>query len=271
MISVLISVYAGTRPCEFQEALESLRKQTTPATEVVIVKDGAVKSSTDSLLVEYSAKLPLKIVALNQNQGLATALNTGLRHCTQQWVARFDSDDVCLPNRLEAQAAVILTAKFDIIGSNIEEFQDNAEHPVAMRKVPTRHRHIQRYALKRNPFNHMSVCYRRDSVMQVGGYPNIALMEDYALWLMLIASGARMHNIRCPLVRVRVGSGMYARRGGMALLNSERRIQMLMVTLGFKTPFRACLDGLQRGCFFIAPASARKAVYKAWLRKSAGN
>jgi glycosyltransferase involved in cell wall biosynthesis len=271
MISVLMSVYAGTRPCELKEALESLVEQTAPATEVVVVKDGAVQAATDSVLTGYSEKLPIKLVALNKNQGLATALNTGLRHCTHQWVARFDSDDVCLPNRFEAQASLIRTEKVDIIGSNIEEFQDNAEHPVAMRKVPTRHRHIQRYALKRNPFNHMSVCYRRDSVMHVGGYPNVPLMEDYALWLLLIASGARMYNMRCPLVRVRVGGGMYARRGGITLLKSERLIQMSMVALGLKTPFRACLDGFQRGCFFVVPVSVRKAVYRAWLRKSAGN
>jgi len=49
-ISVLLSLYYKENPQFFKECLESLEVQTFPATEVVIVYDGAVTPELESIV-----------------------------------------------------------------------------------------------------------------------------------------------------------------------------------------------------------------------------
>lgn len=267
MISVLMSVYAKASPRELQEALESLAQQTRPMAEIVLVKDGPIPADTESVLEKFRDRLPLKVVALGENRGLAGALNHGLKYCTQPWVARFDADDICMHDRFEQQDQLIREDAYDLIGSAVEEFDTDLMTPHATRKVPCRERHIKKFCLRRNPFNHMSVCFRRSLVVAVGGYPAMPFMQDYGLWLKLIATGARMRNTNSPTVRVRTGNGMHSRRGGWSYLYSEVLVQRLMVKLGLKPVWRALFDGLARSAVFMAPLRLRQSVYQRYLRK----
>lgn len=101
--SVLMSIYAKESPEFFSQALDSLAEQTVPADEIVIVKDGTVSSELESVLAQYAAKLPLKVVGYEQNRGLGYALAFGLQHCRYDWVARMDSDDIADKFRFEKQ------------------------------------------------------------------------------------------------------------------------------------------------------------------------
>jgi hypothetical protein len=48
-------------------------------------------------------------VALEQNSGIVAALNLGLAHCSGQYIARMDADDVALCDRLESVQCTIQT------------------------------------------------------------------------------------------------------------------------------------------------------------------
>lgn len=268
MFSVLMAVYAGTKPGELSDALESLGRQTYLPTEIVLVKDGPIHRGVENVLETFRDRLPLQVWALEENSGLARALNHGLQYCTQPWVARFDADDVCMKNRFDQQRRLILEGAYDVIGSAVEEFETDSQVPHAIRKVPCRERHIKRFCLWRNPFNHMSVCFRRSLVVAVGGYPDIPFMQDYGLWVKLVATGARMRNTKVPTVRVRTGNGMHSRRGGWNYVYSEVLLQRLMVKLGLKPRWRALLDGLARSAVFVAPLRIRQSVYQRFLRKT---
>ena len=105
--SVLMSIYAKESPEFFSQALDSLAEQTVPADEIVIVKDGVVGEKLESVLVQYAAKLPLKVVGYEQNRGLGYALAFGLQHCRYDWVARMDADDIAVKDRFEKQIAYL--------------------------------------------------------------------------------------------------------------------------------------------------------------------
>jgi len=105
--SVLLSLYVKEKPQFLRECLESLKNQTLPATEIVMVYDGAITTELEEVVTQFITILPIKIIRLPQNVGLGKALNEGLKHCSYNWVFRMDSDDICLPNRFEKQVIFI--------------------------------------------------------------------------------------------------------------------------------------------------------------------
>jgi len=266
MFSVLMSVYAREQPAALQAALESLAHQTLAPAEVVLVKDGPLTAELDAVIDGFQSRLPLKVHALSENVGLAAALNEGLQHVSQPWVMRFDSDDICLPERTHLQMEMARTDLYGLFGGQIKEFDVDPEKTKRSRSVPCVHEEIKRYGLRRNPFNHMTVCYRKDLAVSLGGYPPIPYMEDYGLWTRMLASGATAANSPETLVLARVGNGMLKRRGGMRYAKSEWQLQKQMVSLGLKSRFAAMRDGTVRSLVFLSPQWVRGWIYGRWLR-----
>jgi hypothetical protein len=92
-------------------------------------------------------------------------------------------------------------------------------------------------------------------------------MEDYALWVKMLAAGALVMNSDKTLVRARIGNGMINRRGGLKCVLSEIRMQRLMVDLRFKSVFGAMLDGCLRSFVFLMPVTFRSLIYSLFLRR----
>lgn len=268
--SVLISVYAKERSENLRDALQSLVVQTQPANEVVIVCDGELIGELNLVIEKFSLLLPLTLVRIPLNVGLARALNVGLSHCRNEWVARFDSDDLCEPRRLEIQGKYIKeNIGIDVFGSSILEFAENPAQPYACRDVFAEHNEIVQYAKKRNPMNHMTVVYRKSMVLDVGGYPLDHMYEDYALWVNLIMHGCRFGNIKEPLVRARAGTEMADRRGGLRYLKAEFVVQRRFRSMGFITTGQFLYNVALRGTVRLAPSSLRRWAYATVLRKKA--
>jgi glycosyltransferase involved in cell wall biosynthesis len=267
MFTVLISVYFREKPEALDRALASLAAQTLPPAEVVLVKDGPLTPELDAVIGRHARQLPMKLLPLEHNIGLAGALNAGLRLASQPWIMRFDSDDICQPNRVQVQAAMAADGALDLFGAQIGEFESDPSAVGRARTVPCDHADILKFARRRNPFNHMTVCYRRELVLGQGGYPAIPLMEDYALWAQLLAAGARTANSAERLVLARVGNGMLARRGGMRYVRSEWSLQRLLVRLGLKSLTASLVDGCVRSAVFLSPTVFRGWAYGRLLRQ----
>lgn len=123
--SVLMSVYYKETDSNLDQCLESLAVQTLPAVEIIIVKDGKLTPKLEQCLEKWKNKLPLKIVGYEKNKGLAYALNYGLQYCTNDFIARMDSDDICMPDRFEKQMVYFEEHKEAVIvGTNILEFYE---------------------------------------------------------------------------------------------------------------------------------------------------
>ena len=77
--------------------------------------------------------------------------------------------------------------------------------------------------------NHVSVMYKKASVINAGGYQDWFWNEDYYLWIRMWLNGAKFANTGTVLVNVRVGEEMYQRRGGAKYFNSEKGLQDYML------------------------------------------
>lgn len=269
--SVLLPVYAGDDADFFTRAITSVTsEQTLHPDELVVVVDGPVPARLAAVLDrldagELTGGVGVRIVALQRNAGLARALEAGLAACSHEIVARADADDISLPHRFARQVPLVADG-LDLLGSAITEFETDETRAGMTRTLPTDADSIAAMARFRDPFNHPSVVYRRSAVAAAGGYVHLDKMEDYWLFVRMIAGGARVANVTEPLVLYRVGAGAYGRRGGTAMLSSELRLQWLMLRSGFTAPAQAVRNAAVRGGYRFVPAAVRRAAYRRMVR-----
>lgn len=219
------AVYAGDDPLHFDAALQSLYSQTVSLSEIVLVQDGEVDEAITSIIQKWEEHLPIKLIRLPQNKGLANALNLGLKACSYDFVMRFDADDINRRERAEIQSSFLLSnADISIVSGDIEEFQDSPGDLGMVRYSSREMIDAKRLAVWRNPINHAASCFRRDHIIGVGGYPSIPFMEDYGLWLSCIKVGKKIASVDGVMVDVRVGAGMHSRRSGIKHIKSEYAI-----------------------------------------------
>jgi hypothetical protein len=176
-----------------------------------------------------------------------------------------DADDVAMPHRFEVELPLIADA--DIVGSGLLEFSGDTDEIVGQRVPPTGAERIARYARMHDPFNHPTVIYRRSAVRAAGGYGDLKLMEDYALFARMLQNGARAVNVAEPLVYYRVGESAFKRRGGTDLLRSELRLQREFRRRGFTTGAQYLRNVIVRGGYRLIPWWVRRAVYRPILSR----
>ena len=197
--------------------------------EIVIVEDGPVSEDVAQYLNALQAEGKVTLVPLQENVGLGRALAAGTEHCSCEWIARMDSDDICTPDRMEKQIAYLKEhSDVDVLGGNMSEFIDEPNNTVGVRDVPLEHDAICKYMKKRCPFNHMTVIIRKAALENAGGYQHWHYNEDSYLWARMYLSGAKFANIPDILCYVRVGKDMYRRRGGYKYYKSERDLFKFM-------------------------------------------
>jgi len=183
-----------------EAALRSLISQTLTDFEVIMVDNGSSDSSRQIAISFCENDSRFKL--FRSDGGLVNALNSGLDHAHGRWVARFDSDDICHPDRLRSQlAAAEENGEKTVVSCRVRSFPDSA--------VSDGYRHyeswinnlespedIEHNLFVESPVPHPSAFFGREAVIEAGGYSDCGLPEDYELWLRLWSRGFRF--IRVP-------------------------------------------------------------------------
>lgn len=268
--SVLMSVYYKENPDHLRQSMQSIYDQTLPTNNFVVICDGPLTDRLNDVLAEMKNIFAnrLSIVRLSKNGGLGNALNVGMRYCANELIARMDSDDISRLDRCEKEVGFLIEhPEISVVGGYIEEFIGDISHVCSVRSVPNNHNDIIEFAKRRNPFNHVSVMYRKSAVEAAGGYQSFFLMEDYYLWVRMLTKGYQGHNLSAPLVWVRVGKDMYKRRGGWKYVQSQRNLFRYMNEVNFITVQQYYLQSFIRLMGSIIPNRVRAYLFKRLLRK----
>ena len=197
--------------------------------EIIIIHDGPLNKKLLEIENKFIDKLPLKIYNLDKNYGLTVALNYGIKFCSNEWIARMDTDDICDINRFKKQINYIKChPEVDFLGGQIIEFDDCKNKIIGKRIVPISHQNIIKRAKSRNPMNHMTVMYKKSILRNIDYYKKAPYFEDYYLWLRAIKKGYIFANLDDILVYVRAGNKMINRRRGFKYFKSEYFIYRYM-------------------------------------------
>lgn len=209
--SVLLTVYKSDNPDYLRLSIESMLNQTVSSNDIVIVKDGHVPDTIQTILDDLSAKnANIRQIQLEKNIGLGLALNEGLRECKNELVARMDADDISLPERCEKQLAMFeADPELDIVGCQVTEFDGTPDNIVGKRKVPLDNDSIYKYCRRRDPFNHPAVMYRKSKVLQYGPYGDYRRNQDSDLWVKLLSNECKCANLPESLLLFRFDEKAY--------------------------------------------------------------
>ena len=269
--SVLMSVYKNDSPVFLKAALESIYdEQTKKPDEIVVVFDGPLTEELLEVLEQFRSGKEniVKYYPQETNKGLGEALGIGSEKCTGDYIFRMDSDDISDPQRFEKQIAYVAEhPDVDVVGTDIAEFNTSLTENMRIRACPAKHDDIVKMGKHRNPMNHVSVCMKKSALEQCGGYRTLLLLEDYYLWLNMIASGKKLANMNESLVYVRVGNGFDSKRGAKERITGWRVLQDFMLEHGMITKLEAEMNMLYIRSFVNTPTTIKKLLYEKMLRK----
>ena len=184
--------------------------------QIIIVLDGPIKKDLKYFIHEIKKKYNIiETISLKNNEGLGKALKEGLNYCKNNLIARFDSDDINMNNRLKIQYDFLMKNKdIDVLGSYVKEYNfRNFSLNSKIKKVPINDEDIKKNMLIRNPINHPSIIFKKDRIENAGSYDDMKFFEDYYLWLKCKKLSFKFHNINQALVSMRRKNNLVRRKG----------------------------------------------------------
>jgi hypothetical protein len=226
---VTVLIAARNAAATLPATLDSLSRQTSPPTEVLVVDDGST-DETGPVAAAAGAR-----VISSPPVGLAAARNLGLAEVATEVVAVVDADDLFSPGHLADGIEAMRSTSADVVAVD-------AWYWVQGRVAPFTHFDCSRppavltqeALLTGNPL--LSTCFVRTEVLRaVGGYDaSLAALEDYDLWLRFVERGFRVVPAPHATMWYRREGGMTADASGMydALENvlTARRVRLGLAT-----------------------------------------
>lgn len=160
-------------------AIKSIQDQTYPRWELVLVDDNSSDASVE--IAEKFKDNRIKIIS-SKGSGIVTALNTGLSAASSDLVARFDADDIMMPNRLTHQIKMFESDRaLTVVGSWSRSIADGTTV-----RNPTSHDLIGAFLRHGNCMSHPTVAIHRARIGREVKYdPTHESIEDFDLWLRL--------------------------------------------------------------------------------------
>lgn len=270
--SVLMSVYRNDQPEHLRLALQSIYDdQTLKPDEIVVVFDGPLTEELYRVLDEFHVGKESFVFyhPLEKNVGLGEALRIGTECCTGDYIFRMDADDISDACRFEKQMDYIAAhPECDVVGTDIAEFQTSPDEPDMRRRVcPSDHAGIMKMAQHRNPMNHVTAAIKKEALLRCGGYLSLPLVEDYYLWVRMLAQGCVFYNIHESLVYVRIGNGFLEKRRRNERIKSWRILQQFMLDHKMISQLTAWANMAYIYLFTMMPSGIKDRIYKGFLRK----
>jgi glycosyltransferase involved in cell wall biosynthesis len=213
-VAVVVAAFNAAETID--ASLASVRAQTLQPAEVIVIDDGSVDATAD-LAEAWADRLPLRIVRLSANQGLAAARREAIATTTSPLIALLDADDALFPDHLQVLVAAYGGEGTIVSGDGVRwEPGRGALTPFYRELVPVPPIDRQRTEVLRRDFVFVGCLFDRVSYDRAGGYrAEVPAAENWDLWLRMLRGGAVVVTAPGPtyLYRVSAGSLSRSRRG----------------------------------------------------------
>ncbi len=191
------------------EALGSVRHQSFPNYEVLIVDDGST-DRTGEVAQRFAGADPRFRLFQQANGGCPAARNTALRQARGEWIAFLDADDVWLPTKLERQFQLLEDdPKANFLFANYYVWNGRVD---LIPRYSRRSKFPEGEVLHRlrdwNVFGTSTVVVQRQTLERVGHFdPELQNGQDWDLWLRIAEAGLRARGVWEPQARYRIWPG----------------------------------------------------------------
>lgn len=182
-ITVLMPVYNGEK--YLKEAIDSILNQTYKNFEFLIINDAST-DSTKSIILSYEDPR-IRLIYLETNIGLVRSLNMGLELARGDFIARMDSDDISMPERLEKQYNhIIKNPEIGLVASKWEIIDEKGKS-IAIRNISYCYEELFYLLFFKNILGHSTIFFNKELIKKLSGYnENFSTCEDHELWCRII-------------------------------------------------------------------------------------
>ncbi len=220
VVTVLVTSYNHERFIE--ESILSVINQNYPNIQLIVIDDGSSDSSPD--IIKHLANSHGFKYVLQQNVGLAAALNRGISLAEGKYFVMLSADDVALPSRLKKQVAV-LEARRDVAvcGGYYIEIDEDGSVIKMPKQLEARDLNFEDLFTRRKEGIKAPTAMMRTAVLRsVEGYDPDIHLEDIYMWLKITGAGHKAHVMAEPLAYYRKHAGNQSRNMAFMLDHYEK-------------------------------------------------
>lgn len=207
MISVLMPIYNAES--YLYPAIDSVLSQTFQNFELILIDDGSTDSSA-KICKEFLSKDKRVRYIFHKNSGMAFSLNRGMKISKFNLIARFDSDDIMYPQRLQKQYDYFQKNNdIGILGS-LGHYINSRGKIIGKTYSDVNEEKINSWYI---PFNepigllHPSVMFKKKLITDIGGYRGkFWPCEDIDLWNRAIENNIKIDVLQDFLIKYRLHS-----------------------------------------------------------------
>lgn len=180
MIEISVIIPTFNRVDLLSRAIDSVMSQTLPANEIIVVDDG----SSENMERLLSEKYPTVVYVRQENKGVSSARNQGVRKSGNEWLAFLDDDDEWLPHKLEKQVQLLQSHPDAVLCHTEERWIRQGVRVNQMNKHRKSGGWIYQKCLPLCAISPSSVLLRKSIFEEVGFFrEDLPACEDYDMWL----------------------------------------------------------------------------------------
>lgn len=268
-ISVIMSVYNGKT--YLTEAIESVRNQTFSDWELIVINDCS-KDATAQILADFSQKDQRIMVHTNEvNLRLPTSLNKAVSLAQGTYIARMDADDICLPNRLEAQFRFMEQHPEISLSSCRFMTVKNGVYMSGGAGGRCDHEALSAMLLVANPILHPGVIARAEVMKSFPYDTTLTCTEDLELWTRMVMQQQKIAILPECLLIYRLHDKQITSTTLERQHTEVLRIQEAYYGSLFQKMDVPMQDFYISGIYFTeAPHIGKFLQYAKWLKQAAG-
>lgn len=238
LVSVILPTYR--RKETLRRAIDSLYSQSYTSIEIIVVDDNADiewNSYVQSVLKEY----PSVVYICNpKNLGSAEARNVGIRAAKGDYITFLDDDDVYLPEKVENQLKYMIENDADY--SITDLYLYSAKDKLLDKRIrnyikETDRKALLQYHLMYNMTGTDSMMFKKEYLLNIGGFPPINVGDEFYLMKEAISSFGKFVYVPHCYIKAYVHTGNNGMSSGDSKISGEK------VLYNYKKTFFNDIDG----------------------------
>lgn len=195
LVSFILGVYNTRNFDDLDRSFRTMLEQTYGNTEIIVCDDCSTNGVYEYIKSKYGDNKRVTLIRNRENSGLNVSLNHCLEYVHGSFIARQDDDDYSDIDRIQKQMDILLSdADIAFVSAGLVKFDKEGEWASFIPKENP----MKKDFLNHSPFAHAVSVFRKDAMMDVGGYrisPETVRCEDYDLFMRLTAVGFKGRNI----------------------------------------------------------------------------
>ena len=197
LVSVIIPTYK--RSDFLVRAIESVLNQTHKNIEIIVSDDNLPDSNfckeTAQKVKAFENTGKVKYLKTAGKTGGGAARNFAIKHCTGDYVAFLDDDDVFVPDKIEKQLKFMIDNDLEMSYQDVKWFDEN-DKLVEFRKLDYVTEFTKDELLRQHILHSIAptaiYMVKRESLMKTEGFGEVIMGQDFILMLRCIEAGLKI-------------------------------------------------------------------------------